>query len=61
MYVRLRRHTVRGLHMCLVLTADRVLSDDVTKMFSETMGFIRLFRTTFLKKVHTHNIVSLVH
>ena len=47
--------------MCLVLTADRVLSDDVTKMFSETMGFIRLFRTTYLKKVHMHDTVSLVH
>ena len=47
--------------MCLVLTADRVLSDDVTKMFSETMGFIQLFGTTYLKKVHTHNIGSLVH
>ena len=29
--------------------------------FSEIMGFIQLFGTTYLKKVHTQNIVSLVH
>ena len=28
---------------------------------SEIMGFIHLFRTTYLKKVHTQNIGSLVH
>ena len=30
-------------------------SDDVTNDFAEIMSFIRLFGTTYLKKVHTQN------
>ena len=39
-------------------------SDDITKNdFAEIMGFVQLFRTTYLKKVHTqkNNNCSLVH
>ena len=36
-------------------------SDVIKNDFSEIMGFIRLFGTTYLKKVHTQNIGSLVH
>ena len=31
-------------------------SDDVTKVISEIMGFVQLFRTTYMKKVHIKNV-----
>ena len=42
------------LHVCTVVVYHK-------NDFVEIMGFIRWFRTTYLKKVHKQNIGSLVH
>ena len=49
------------LHVCTVVPTGLYNLVYHKNDFVEIMGFIRWFRTTCLKKVHTQNIGSLVH